>query len=422
MHRMALRLASFVLTASAIFAQLPRTDPSAAGFSPERLERLDAAIERHIEEKEIAGAVTLIARDGKIVHFNAQGMADIEAGKPMREDSLFRIASMTKPITSVTVMTLYEEGLFRLSDPVGDYIPSFRNMTVLPPEGSGGEPAPAKRPILIRHLLTHTSGLSYHWNERLGKAYGEARMGHGLLQQEGTIGEAVDRLAKAPLLFEPGEQWHYGLSIDVLGRLVEVVSGRPFDAFLRERIFEPLGMDDTHFFLPQEKVGRLAAVYRRQPGEPIAAFGPQPIVEDYMVYVDDYPYNGPKTYFSGGGGLVSTAGDYARFCQMLLNGGELDGVRVLGPKTVEIMTVNQVGDLNPEQGFGLGFFVIREGDQGELISRGTYGWGGFWNTRFFIDPQEGLFGIFMSQLHPSGGSTIHDRFRNLVYQALVRLH
>jgi CubicO group peptidase (beta-lactamase class C family) len=413
--------AAAALTAVAVAQSLAVIDPEEVGLSSERLRRIDEVVGEHIAARQLAGAVTLVARRGGIAHLKAHGMSDVEAKRPMRTDTIFRIASMTKPVTSVAVMMLYEEGRFLLTDPVSLYLPEFKEMKVLPPEGAGGEPVPAKRPITIRHLLTHTSGLTYHWNKRLGPVLQNAGITHGLIQDEGTLREKMKILASLPLLFHPGERFEYGLSTDVLGCLVEAVSGMSLDEFFRRRIFEPLGMEDTHFFLPEEKVSRLAAVYRRGENSPIERVPEGPVAEEAgMAYSVSYPYRGPKRYYSGGGGLVSTASDYARFAQMLLNGGELDGVRLLSPKSVELMTANHVGGLDVDFGFGLGFGVVRdERDLKELGSVGRYGWGGFFYTDFFIDPQEELIGIFMAQLHPSGGLRLQEKFRVLATQAIV---
>ena len=251
----------------ALAAASPTATPEEVGLSSERLERIASAIQKSVDDGRIAGGVSLVARHGKIAYFQAVGMADRDAHKPMRTDSIFRICSMSKPITSVAVMILYEEGRFVLSDPVSDYLPEFKHMKVLDPPWPQDKTSPpgalvdAKRPITIFNLLTHTSGLTYQWNARLGKAYRDANVGSGIKQQEGTIGEAVKRLAALPLLFQPGDDWEYSLADDVLGRLVEVVSGMPFDKFLQERLFQPLGMKDTYFFPPEEKVPRLATAY-----------------------------------------------------------------------------------------------------------------------------------------------------------------
>lgn len=400
--------------------------PEDVGLSSERLDRIAQNIQKSIDDARVAGAVSLVARHGKIAYFKALGMADREAKKPMQTDSIFRICSMSKPITSVAVMILYEEGRFTLNEPVSDFLPEFKEMKVLDPPYPQDKTSPpgalvaAKRPITIFHLLTHTSGLTYQWNPRVGKAYVDAGIGAGLLQQEGTIGDGVKKLAAIPLLFQPGDVWEYSLADDVLGRLVEVVSGMPLDKFLEERIFKPLGMNDTEFFLKGDQIPRLTAAYTYYPGK-----GLQPIVEKQVVhegqfsYSADYPYRGPRTYFSGGGGLSSTAKDYYRFCQMLLNGGQLNGVRLLSRKSVELLSQNHVRGKLDDFGYGLGFGVESDAQlQSELGSVGAYYWGGFYYTSFVIDPKEDMVIIFMAQLHPTGGLNLDRKGIMLAYQAI----
>ena len=411
-----------LLTVSVFGDGLPMAEPEAVGFSTERLSRIDKVMEAHVADQKIAGGVVLLARHGKIAHLGAYGMMDVEAGKPMTPDTIFRIASMTKPITSVAVMMLYEEGHFRLNEPVSRFIPAFKEMQVLPPESDKDsmEPVPATRQISIWNLLTHTSGLTYHWNERLGPRYAAVDITHGLLQDEGTLEEKMELLATIPLLYQPDAEYEYGLSIDVLGYLVEVVSGMSLDQFFFERIFKPLGMKDTHFFLPEAKRERIATVYERTKDGPIKRKSQEPTVDGSLTYSTDYPYNGPRTYFAGGGGLVSTASDYARFSQMMLNGGKFNGVRLLSRKTVELMTSNRLANMDVNFGFGLGFSVVRDAsDLNEVGSVGTFGWGGFFFTNFFVDPQEQMIGIFMCQLHPSGGLDLGGKIRILCYQAIA---
>ena len=411
-----------VLTVSAFSHDLPTVEPEAVGLSTERISRIDKVMETHVAQQKIAGGVTLLARHGKIAHLGVYGMMDVEAGKPMTPYTIFRIASMTKPITSVAVMMLYEEGHFRLNEPVSKYIPAFKEMHVMPPESAedSAQPVPATRQITIWHLLTHTSGLTYQWNERLGPQYAAADITHGLLQDASTLDEKMKVLATLPLLYQPGAEFEYGLSIDLLGYLVEVVSGMSLNEFFSERIFRPLDMKDTHFFIPEAKRERLATVYERTKDGPITRKSPEPTVEGSLTYSTDYPYKGPRTYFSGGGGLVSTAPDYARFAQMMLNGGKLDGVRLLSRKTVELMTLNQLANMDVDFGFGLGFSVVRdESDLNEIGSVGRFGWSGFFFTSFFIDPQEQMIGIFMCQLHPSGGLGLGEKIRILSYQAIA---
>jgi CubicO group peptidase (beta-lactamase class C family) len=401
--------------------------PESVGLSSERLERLGSAIQRSIDDGRIAGGVSLVARHGKIAYFKAVGMADRESKKPMQTDAIFRICSMSKPITSVAVMILYEEGRFTLSDPVSDYLPEFKHMKVLDPPSPQDQTSPpgtlddAKRPITIFNLLTHTSGLTYPWNARIGKAYRDAGIGSGLASQEGTIGDAVKKLASIPLLFQPGDSWEYSLADDVLGRLVEVVSGMPFDRFLEERIFKPLGMKDSGFYLPEEKIPRLATAYSYYPDKGLNPILPGQVIteEGGFSYSADYPVRAPRTYFSGGGGLTSTAEDYYRFCQMMLNGGELNGVRIISRKSVELMSHNHTQGKHGDQDYGLGFGDISTPQQlTELGSVGSYSWGGFYFTSFMIDPKEDMVIVFMGQLHPTGGLNLETKAIRLAYQAI----
>jgi len=395
--------------------------PEVVGLSSERLERIASAVQKNIDDKRIAGAVTLVMRRGQVVWFKAQGAMDREAGKPMRRDTIFRICSMTKPITSVAVMMLYEEGNFQLGDPISSYLPEFKNPRVYV-KPTRGDPytIPATREITIRDLLRHTSGLTYHWNGDLGPLYAEANVAHGLLTYDGTIEDSVKRLAAQPLLFQPGERWEYSLSVDVLGRLVEVVSGRPLDEFLRTRIFDPLGMKDTYFYLPENKVERLATAYTYYADKGLNRFPETPITEGSFTYSADYAYGGPKKLFAGGAGLSSTAMDYARFSEMILERGKLGKARLLSPKSVELMTHDQLGTISPELGYGLGFAVDGvKAPLGELGSPGEFNWGGFFYTAFSIDPKEQMIVIFMGQLYPTGGLTLDAAVHKLAYQAIV---
>ena len=412
--------------ATALLGPSATASPEEVGMSSERLGRIAATIQRNVDDGRIAGGVALVARHGKVVYFQAVGMADREAKKPMRTDSIFRICSMSKPLTSAAVMMLYEEGRFTLNEPVSDFIPEFKNMKVLDPPWPQDKTSPpgalvdAKRPITILHLLTHTSGLTYQWNARLGKSYVDAGIASGLLQQPGTIGDVVKKLAKQPLLFQPGDDWEYSLADDVLGYLVEVVSGMPFDKFLAERLYKPLGMTDTGFFLPNEKVPRLATAYTYYPEKGLQPIKDGQVVkEGILTYSADYPYRGPHTYFSGGGGLCSTAEDYYRFCQMMLNDGQAGGVRLLSRKSVELMSQNHVQGKLDQFGYGLGFGVTSEPRYlNELGSVGAYSWGGFYYTSFVIDPKEDLIAIFMGQLNPTGGLNLDDKVIRLAYAAI----
>ena len=393
--------------------------PEDAGFSSERLARLDALVDRHIEEDNLAGAVTLIARHGRAVRLQAHGMQDRENSKPMMTDAIFRIASMSKAITSVAVMMLYEEGRFMLSDPLSKFIPAFSDAVVAlaPPQDAPDSvkfvTEPAQRPITIRHLLTHTAGLTYGYGEAVDLYEEAGLVGWYCADRDETIGAAMERLADLPLHGHPGETWQYGFATDVLGYLVEVVSQMPLDQFLMERIFAPLGMDDTSFFLPPEKADRLAPVY---------GIGESGILElQEPTATTDY-IHGPRQCYSGGAGLLSTITDYGRFLQMLLQGGALDSARILSPKTVDLMRVNHIGDKFPSDktGFGLGFWVIDDlGRYGELGSEGAYGWGSAYYPIYWIDPEEGLIAIIMTQLAPAGGLNLNKLFVSMTYQALM---
>jgi CubicO group peptidase (beta-lactamase class C family) len=422
-RRFSLSMFVFVLflTVTASAQDLPTTKPESVGLSSERLERIAKTVQKDIDDKRIAGAVTIVLRHGQVAYFKAQGMQDREAGKPMRNDSIFRICSMSKALTSTAVMILYEEGHFLLEDPVSKYLPEFKNPKVLVKPTNGGEPytIPATHEITIRDLLRHTSGLTYQWNADLGPYYKKANVASGLLPYDGTIGDSVEQLAKQPLLFNPGERWEYSLSVDVLGRLIEVVSGKTFDEFLRARVLEPLGMKDTYFFVPDEKLDRLATAYTYYPDKGLNRFPDTPITEDNFTYSADYAYRAPKKLYSGGAGLSSTAMDYARFCQAMLQGGKLGNVRILSRKSVELMSHDQLGKIAPDQAFGLGFGI--EGVKTPLTELGTPGsfsWGGFFYTTFSIDPKEDMVVVFMGQLHPTGDLDLDRQVHELAYQAI----
>jgi CubicO group peptidase (beta-lactamase class C family) len=412
--------AGALMIASASAQDFPAAKPESVGLNPERLARIATTVQRDIDDKRIAGMVTLVIRHGQVAWFEAQGSADREAGKPMQKDSIFRICSMSKPITSVAVMILYEEGKFLLEDPVSKYLPEFKDMKVLVKPASGYPyTIPASREITIKDLLRHTSGLTYPWNADLGKAYNDAGVGDGLSQYDGTIGDDIRRLATVPLLFSPGERFEYSLSMDVLGRLVEVVSGMPFDQFLKTRIFDPLGMKDTSFFPPEDKVARIATAYTYYDGKGLARFPDGPIVEGTEHYTADYPYNGPKKLFSGGAGLCSTAMDYARFCEMMLGGGKLGDVRILSRKSVELMSHDQLGKIDHDFAYGLGFGVNgAKQPMDEIGTVGSFDWGGFYYTSFEIDPKEDMVIVTMAQLHPTGGLGLDKEVKVLAYGAV----
>ncbi len=399
---------------------LLETTPESIGLSQERLADITALMQKHVDEKKLAGAVAVVARRGKVAYLQSIGKQDIEADINMDTNTIFRIASMTKPITSVAVLILYDDGLIQLDDPVSKFIPEFNKPTVLAQGQQRKDAVPAKQEITIKHLLTHTSGLTYQWDGQLGPLYKEAGITHGIVQDDSVLADKMKKLACIPLLHNPGEAWTYGLSVDVLGHVVEVASGKTLEEFFEERIFEPLGMKDTHFFIPHEKMTRLATVYAPRQEGGLKRLDSELIVEGSFVYCADYPYKGQRRYFSGGGGLCSTITDYLRFSQMLLNDGELDGRRLLKQKTVQLMTSDHVGDLKKDEGFGLGVSVTRNSQEsGGLDCIGSFGWEGFWYTTFFIDPRKEMIGICMGQLHPDGGATLNRRFKSLVYQAVV---
>lgn len=399
---------------------LPATTPEKVDVSAEALERLTQYNSKLISEGKIPGAVTAVARHGKVAYFKTIGMRDREAGLRMCPATIFRIASMTKPIASVAVMLLYEERKLRLDDPLQKFIPEFKDLTYLDPNGR--QVKPARREITVKHLLTHTAGFTYSsYDNPVAIMYREARLAEGLCQEEGTLEENIRKLARIPLHFSPGEQWEYGVSSDVLGRVVEVASGMTFDEFLRTRVFEPLKMSDTHFFLPPEKFTRLAVVYRLSKDGKLERlsegkiyhlavspqFGFRYSQDEGFPFSIDYPCRGPRNYFSGNAGLCSTVPDYLRFCQMLLNGGELDGARVLKPETVKLNISNQIGELetssNPHEGnkFGFGFSIFeknREGLHPNLL--GGLGWGGFFRTNSLIGPSDDWIVVSMSQVVP----------------------
>ncbi|MGD0666751.1 MAG: serine hydrolase domain-containing protein [Bryobacteraceae bacterium] len=400
-------------------ASLPAAKPEDAGMSTERLQRIHESIQRHIDAGEISGAVTVVARRGRVVHFEARGLMDIESKKPMEKDAIFRLASMSKPITGVAVMMLVEEGKIRLSDPVSKFLPEFRDMKMAMPRehaagsahGAAMEPdfyvVPANREITIRDLLTHTSGLV---SGGLGAAQLPKIAPRG---PDDTLASYVPKLAAVPLDFQPGTEWAYsgGAGPDTLSRIVEIVSGQTYDEFLRTRIFEPLGMKDTFFYPPDDKRPRLVTLYRKTPNG-----------LERSANQDGFS---SKTYFSGAGGLMSTAGDYLQFAQMLLNGGELNGKRLLGPRTVELMASNHVGDMfngklgRPAHGMGFGLIMQVVEDNvaaGLRVANGSFGWDGAFGTQMWVEPKEKMVTVIMIQTQIP---LVQRDFENAVMQAIV---
>lgn len=409
-------LAIILAMALPAFAEkLPTARPETVGLSTERLARIGEVMQRYVDEGRLGGAVTLVARNGKVAYLQSFGTLDPRIGAAMPTDAIFRIASQTKAVTSTAVMILFEEGKLLLGDPISKYIPELKDTTVAVPDANKKRPGykvvPAKRPITIRDLLTHTAGISYGDGpaKELYKAAGV--QGWFLADRAEPIGDTIKKLAKLPFDAQPGEKWVYGYNTDILGYLVEVVSGMSLADFITKRITGPLAMSDTHFFLPEEKAGRMTAVYG------IGKDGKAELVAD----AKEYAYvKGPRMCYAGGAGLLSTAEDYARFLLMLQSGGEWGGVHILSPKSVELMTADHVGSLYGSQGFGLGFWVTKElGKNGDPGSVGAFGWGGAYHTTYWVDPAEKLVAVFMTQLMPAGGSDAQGKFKALVYQSIV---
>lgn len=398
-------------------------DPAEVGLDPERLRRIDAHFSAYVDDGRLPGWVVLVSRGGEIAHLSAYGARDLGSGAPVEPGTMFRLFSLSKPITSVALMTLYEEGALTLTDPVADYIPSFAGVRVYE---SGPASAPVTRtpaePVRIWHLLTHTAGLAYGWQPAgvVADLYREAGLA-GLATPGPDLAAFADRVAALPLLFDPGTAWNYSVAVDVLGRVIEVVAGMPFERFLAERVLGPLGMHDTGFHVPEHDRHRVASLYTAGPGGLTLA---EP--GETAVRRPEVP--------SGGAGLISTAGDYHRFLQMLLRGGELDGVRVLGSRTVAYMARNHLpggldlagatrtpfGEAVPGEGFGLGFAVVEDAAKvRNIASEGEFHWGGAPSTVFWVDPAEDVTVVFLTQVTGFGPRRIRTRLRQLVHQAII---
>ena len=390
--------------------------PETVAVSTERLSRIDKVLQQAVDSGWIAGAAGFIARDGKIVYNRAFGYSDVETKTQLKTDDIFRIASQTKAVTSVAVMTLFEEGKFLLDDPISKYIPEFSKPQVLDkynPSDTTYTSLPAKREITIRDLLTHTSGIDYAGigSQTMNAIYAKAGIPTGFVSEKLNLGEKIKLLGKMPLVHNPGERFTYGLNTDVLGYLVEVLSGESFDNYLRKHLFEPLGMEDTWFYLPETKAGRLVKVAAENNDRKLVNF-----TNDFV----NYPLVA-GTYFSGGAGLSSTTMDYAIFLQMLLNNGEYNGKRILARRTVELMTTNQIGDMNlGADKFGLGFQVTTERGQARIgVSEGSFSWGGYFATNYWADPKERLVCLIFLQHMGFRHGEVPDKFRAMVYQALT---
>lgn len=399
------------------------TAPERAGFDADRLERITSHLEQnYIEPGKIAGCQLIVSRHGTPAYYRALGRMDIERDKPMQDDTIFRIYSMTKPITSIALMQLFEDGHFQLNDPVSRFIPEWKEQQVwVSGDGDEMETKAPDQPMTFRHVLSHSGGLTYGaTNHPVDKVY--RRVGVNRDRSE-TLDTFIQKLANVPLRYEPGAAWMYSISTDVCGALVERISGKPFDVYLKERIFDPLGMVDTSFFVPEEKQERFAANYQRNP--------------DKTLKLIDDPANSQylrnPAFFSGGGGLTGTLADYYRFVEMLRNGGELDGSRIIGPRTLDLMTENHLsgGKTLTEMaigafsetaydgvGFGLGFAMTLDGVAAGSLGEGDYYWGGAASTIFWVDPFEDLTCVFMTQLMPSATFNFRGQLKNIIYSSI----
>lgn len=408
-----LLVVSFVAT-STVFAQ----SRAVRGLDSNRLAHLERVFSGYVQNGQMAGSVVRVLRDGEVAYERAFGLRDIALNDPMPTDAIFRIASQTKALVSVGVMMLQERGQLLISEPAGNYLPEFRETTVAEPNDEGGyDVVPATRAITIRDLLTHTAGIGYGYGPASDVWEDAGIQGWYFADRDEPIRETVRRMAALPFDAQPGTRFVYGYNTDILGALVEVVSGVPLDEFLAVNILDPLGMVDTHFYLPRDKTDRLATVYSAQPDGTLQRAPDSPERVAQGAYVD-----GPRRSFSGGAGLLSTARDYARFLQMLLNRGVLDGKRLLSPKSVELMTVNQIGDIgfNSGQDMGLGFSIVEDRRDRSLPgSVGEFGWGGAYHSTYWVDPAEGMVVVYFTQLLPAGSIDDHRKLRTLIYQAVV---
>nr|PZN51739.1 MAG: serine hydrolase [Bacteroidota bacterium] len=391
--------------------------PSDVDLDPQRLQRIDNLIQDYINQNKIPGAVALIVRHGKIAYLQAFGVRDVNSKQKLRTDDIFRIASQTKAITSLAIMMLFEEGKFMLDEPISHFIPEFANATVLESFNAADTTyttASAKRPITFRHLLTHTSGIDYPaiGSPEFRAIYAKAGIPSGIGNDGATLGDKIRTLAKLPLKHHPGDAYTYGLNTDVLGYLVEILSGMTLDEFFQKRIFQPLGMKDTHFYVPRNKRSRVVPLHE--------------YVNDKVVRVDHPIYDGVDpnypttdgTYYSGGAGLCSTVEDYARFLQLFLNKGTFNGKRLLSRKTVELMLTLQTQQPITNQ-VGLGFGLETDNnDFRSIVSKGTFSWGGAFSSTYWADPQEELIGMLFLNMYNNPHGEVHEKFKNLVYQAI----
>ena len=402
--------------------------PETQGFSSKRISRIDDNINQWIKEEQLNGATAIVLRNGKIVYQKCFGFAKKEQNIPMQNDNIFRIASMTKPIISVAAMMLFEEGKFLLDDPISKFIPEFKNPVVLDKYNAvdtSYTTVSAKREITFRNILSHTSGIGYAQigSDRANAIYYKNKINGGIGTPYSTLKDVIPRLAKLPLFSQPGESFLYGMNTDVLGYLVEVISGMPLDKYLEQKIFEPLGMKDTYFFIPKEKQSRLVSLYMQDDKGKLR-------IEDSLISLNgtfsrDFPKTPDGSYFSGGAGLTSTAYDYAIFGQMLLNGGEFNGARLLSPTTISMMASNQIGDYlmwgdtNHTRYFGLGFGIFSDFAQRSMsVSSGSFGWDGMFASHFWVDPKNKMVVVLMRNIWPTQHWDYGDRIKPVIYQAL----
>jgi CubicO group peptidase (beta-lactamase class C family) len=423
--RYLLCLTLFVSLTLSSFAQLKEAAPETVGASSERLKRIDNLLQEYIDKKWVSGATAIVVKDGKIIYYKALGLSDLDNKTAMKKDAIFRIASQTKAITSVAIMMLYEEGKLLLDDPVSRYIPSFANQKVLDKfneADSSYTTVPAKRPVTIRDLLTHTSGIGYAQigSKEATAIYAKNGIWGGIGVENGMIlGDKIKVLGTLPLLHQPGEQWTYGLNSDVLGYVIEVLSGMSLDVFFKTRIFEPLGMKDTYFYLPKEKYSRLVTLNTEDKNREVVTMKESLNISGKINI--NYPA-APGTYYSGGGGLSSTALDYAIFMQMLVNNGEYNGKRILSPFAIRMMTTSQFDKLNwPDTKMGLGFSLYTDKSVARSpLSPGSFEWGGMFSSTYWIDPKEKLVAQLFLNQYPNSHGEIHDKFKVAVYQTLER--
>lgn len=392
------------------------------GMSVERLNRIDTVMQEYVDQDKLAGNVVYITRNSHPVYHKAFGMRDIASNDNMQRSDMFRIASQSKAITSVGIMILQEQGKLLINDPLGKYLPEYMETTVAEDDGNGGyNVVRAKRKITLRDLLTHTAGISYG-DGPASEAWQKAGIyGWYTADRNEPIRETVRRMASLPQAAQPGEQFVYGYNTDILGAVIEVISGIPLDQFLKDNILDPLHMNDTHFYVPEEKKDRVATVYSLE-GEKISLADNPGKLEGWSHVGQGHYINGPRISFAGGAGLVSTTQDYGTFLQMILNGGELNGTRILSRKSIELMTQNHLGDIpyGAGRGFGLGFEIITDlGDYGKPGSQGAYGWGGAYHSTYWIDPKENIVFVYLTQLIPADGIDDADKLRSLIYQAIV---